>query len=114
MGVRKLACRSPWTIDRFDVEQKTGDILGIYQSTGFGTGKKYIPTRKSVYYRTTTINGDPSGRSILRNAYTSYQYLNNMQSIEAVGVEQGWLASLLLVFLLSTCRLMLLRVRCFP
>ena len=27
MGVRKLACRSPWTIDRFDVEHKTGDIL---------------------------------------------------------------------------------------
>ena len=88
MGVRKLACRSPWTIDRFDVEHKAGDILGIYQSTGFGTGKKYIPTRKSVYYRTTTINGDPSGRSILRNAYTSYQYLNNMQAIEAVGVER--------------------------
>jgi hypothetical protein len=88
MGVRKLACRSPWTIDRFDVEHKTGDILGIYQSTGYGQGKKYIPSRKSVYYRTTTINGDPSGRSILRNAYTSYQYLNNMQSIEAVGVER--------------------------
>lgn len=88
MGVRKLACRSPWTIDRFDVDHKTGDILGIYQTTGFGTGKKYIPTRKSVYYRTTTINGDPSGRSILRNAYTSYQYLNNMQAIEAVGVER--------------------------
>lgn len=88
IGVRKLACRSPWTIDRFDVDNKTGDILGIYQSTGYGTGKKYIPSRKSVYYRTTTINGDPSGRSILRNAYTSYQYLNNMQSIEAVGVER--------------------------
>ena len=88
MGVRKLACRSPWTIDRFDVDQKTGDILGIYQSTGYGQGKKYIPSRKSVYYRTTSINGDPSGRSILRNAYTSYQYLNNMQAIEAVGVER--------------------------
>ena len=88
IGVRKLACRSPWTIDRFEVDQKAGDILGIYQSTGYGAGKKYIPSRKSVYYRTTTINGDPSGRSILRNAYTSYQYLNNMQAIEAVGVER--------------------------
>jgi len=88
MGIRKLACRSPWTIDRFDVDQKTGDILGIYQSTGFATGKNYIPSRKSLYYRTTTINGDPSGRSILRNAYTSYQYLNNFQSIEAVAIER--------------------------
>lgn len=88
IGIRKLACRSPWTIDRFDVEHKTGDILGIYQNTGFATGEHYIPSRKSIYYRTTTINGDPSGRSILRNAYTSYEYLNNMQSIEAVGVER--------------------------
>jgi len=88
MGIRKLACRSPWTIDRFDVDQKTGDILGIYQSTGFAKGKNYIPSRKSLYYRTTTINGDPSGRSILRNAYTSYQYLNNFQSIEAVAIER--------------------------
>ena len=88
MGIRKLACRSPWTIDKFDVDQKTGDILGIYQNTSYFGGSNYIPTRKSVYYRTTTINGDPSGRSILRNAYTAYTYLNNMQSIEAVGVER--------------------------
>ena len=88
MGVRKLACRSPWTIDRFDVDQKTGDILGIYQSVGYTNGKNYIPSRKSLYYRTTSINGDPSGRSILRNAYTSYQYLNNFQSIEAVAIER--------------------------
>ena len=48
----------------------------------------YIPANKSLYYRTTSINGDPSGRSILRNAYTSYQYLNNLQSIEAIAVER--------------------------
>ena len=30
----------------------------------------------------------PSGRSILRNAYTSYEYLNNLQAIEAIAVER--------------------------
>jgi hypothetical protein len=48
----------------------------------------YIPVNKSLYYRTTSINGDPSGRSVLRNAYTSYEYLNNLQSIEAIAVER--------------------------
>jgi hypothetical protein len=43
---------------------------------------------KSLYYRTTSLNGDPSGRSILRNAYTSYEYLNNLQAIEAIAVER--------------------------
>lgn len=89
MGVRKIAMRAPWTISRFDVEQKTGDILGVYQEGSYaGSNKHYIPARKSLYYRTTSLNGDPSGRSILRNAYTSYQYLNNLQSIEAIAVER--------------------------
>tara|TARA_R100001377_G_scaffold43808_2_gene24859 strand:+ start:3528 stop:4898 length:1371 start_codon:yes stop_codon:yes gene_type:complete len=89
IGVRKIAVRAPWTIDKFEVESKTGDVLGIYQNTGYSSsGSHYIPTSKSLYYRTTSINGDPSGRSILRNAYTSYQYLNNLQSIEAIAVER--------------------------
>ena len=88
LGVRKIACRAPWTVSRFDVEDKSGDVLGIYQDVGYGSGKHYIPTSKSLYYRTTVLNGDPSGRSILRNAYSSYIYLNNLQSIEAIAVER--------------------------
>jgi|TARA_R110000737_G_scaffold26664_2_gene45436 hypothetical protein len=88
IGVRKIASRAPWTINKFDVDRKTGDVLGIDQSVGFMGGSNYIPTNKSLYYRTTSLNGDPSGRSILRNAYTSYEYLNNIQSIEAIAVER--------------------------
>jgi len=88
LGVRKIACRAPWTVSRFDVEDKSGDVLGIYQDVGYGSGKHYIPATKSLYYRTTVLNGDPSGRSILRNAYSSYIYLNNLQSIEAIAVER--------------------------
>ena len=88
IGVRKIASRAPWTINKFDVDQKTGEVLGIEQEVGFMGGKNYIPTNKSLYYRTTSLNGDPSGRSILRNAYTSYEYLNNLQAIEAIAVER--------------------------
>lgn len=88
LGVRKIAARAPWTINKFDVDQKTGDVLGIEQSVGLMNGRNYIPLNKSLYYRTTSLNGDPSGRSILRNAYTSYEYLNNLQAIEAIAVER--------------------------
>ena len=88
MGIRKIAIRAPWTISRFDVDQQTGDVKGIYQDGSGYNNSNYIPTRKSLYYRTTTINGDPAGRSILRNAYTSYEYVNNLQSIEAIAVER--------------------------
>ena len=88
LGVKKIAPRAPWTINKFDVNQKTGEVLGIEQSVGLMNGRNYIPLNKSIYYRTTSLNGDPSGRSILRNAYTSYEYLNNLQSIEAIAVER--------------------------
>ena len=88
IGVRKIAARAPWTINKFDVDRITGDVLGIEQSVGGFNNKNYIPLNKSLYYRTTSINGDPSGRSILRNAYTSYEYLNNLQAIEAIAVER--------------------------
>lgn len=89
LGIKKIAARAPWTIDRFDVDPKTGDVLGVYQSTSRpGSLNNYIPKSKSIHYKTHTINGDPSGRSILRNAYTSYEYLNNIQAIEAIAVER--------------------------
>jgi hypothetical protein len=88
IGVRKIASRAPWTISKFDVDQKTGDVLGVHQEGAGFNNTSFIPTRKSLYYRTTAINNDPSGRSILRNAYTSYEYLNNLQNIEAIAVER--------------------------
>jgi len=89
LGIKKIAARAPWTIDRFDVELKSGDVLGVYQSSSRpGSISNYIPKSKSIHYKTHTINGDPSGRSILRNAYTSYEYLNNLQAIEAIAVER--------------------------
>jgi len=88
IGVRKIASRAPWTINKFNVDQISGDVLGLYQDTGRFNSSHYIPVNKSLYYRTTSINGDPSGRSVLRNAYTSYEYLNNLQAIEAIAVER--------------------------
>lgn len=88
VGVRKLAVRAPWTIDRFDVDKQSGDLNGVYQSVGHTFSKNYIPASKIIHYRTTTNNGDMSGRSVLRNAYKSYTFLTNLQTIEAIAVER--------------------------
>lgn len=88
LGVRKIAPRAPWTINKFDVDRKAGEVLGVYQNTSLVGKSSYIPVGKSLYYKTPTINNDPSGRSILRNAYTSWVYLNKLQSIEAIAVER--------------------------
>ena len=88
IGVRKIVSRAPWTITKFEIDQITGEVYGVRQKNTRGGASELIPTNKSLYYHTTTIDGDPTGRSILRNAYTSYEYLNNFQSIEAIAVER--------------------------
>lgn len=88
IGVRKIASRAPWTVNRFEMSDAGDDVLGIWQSSFRKGGSPFIPTNKSLYYRTTVINGDPSGRSILRNAYTSYDRLQGIQNFEAIGIER--------------------------
>lgn len=88
IGIRKIAIRAPWTVEKFIVDQSNGEVLGLQQEVGFGKPPATIPIEKSVYYRTTSLNGDPSGRSVLRNAYSSYTFLNKIQSFEAIAIER--------------------------
>ena len=88
IGVKKIAIRAPWTVEKFEVDQKTGEVLGMWQEATWGKTTVMIPVEKSLYYRTTSLNNDPSGRSVLRNAYVSYTYLNKIQNYEAVAIER--------------------------
>ena len=88
IGVKKIAIRAPWTVERFEVDKDTGEVLGMWQEADWGKATKMIPVEKSLYYRTTSLNNDPSGRSVLRNAYVSYTYLNKVQGYEAVAIER--------------------------
>jgi hypothetical protein len=88
IGVKKIAIRAPWTVRDFEVDQDTGEVLGMYQDSTWNKPIKMIPVEKSLYYRTTSLNNDPSGRSVLRNAYVSYTYLNKIQGYEAIAIER--------------------------
>lgn len=88
IGIRKLAPRAQWTIDRFEVTS-SGEILGAYQRATWGTfAEVYLPANKSLLFRTTSINNDPSGRSVLRNAYIPYYYATHIQSLEGIAIER--------------------------
>lgn len=87
LGVRRLSPRAQWTINRFDVERRSGRLLGLYQNSGF-ENQNYIPSGKLIHYKTPTTNNEPSGRSVLRNAYKSYEYLSRLQELEAIGIER--------------------------
>jgi hypothetical protein len=87
-GIQKLAPRAQWTIDRF-LTDANGAITGVRQTAlTLKAGSVEIPIEKLLHFRTSTINNDPSGRSILRNAFTSYHYASHIQMIEAIAVER--------------------------
>ncbi|CAB4139557.1 hypothetical protein UFOVP346_59 [uncultured Caudovirales phage] len=88
LGIKKIAIRAPWTVERFQVDLESGEVLGVWQEMTWGKKHQMIPVEKSLYYRTTSLNNDPSGRSVLRNAYVSYTYLNKIQNYEAVAIER--------------------------
>lgn len=86
-GVRKLAPRAQWTIEEFLFDDDD-NVIGVRQMTSAKMGRVEIPVEKLVHFRTSSLNGDPSGRSVLRNAYTSYHYATHVEMIEAIAVER--------------------------
>jgi len=83
--MKKLAGRAQWTIDRFETREN-GDILGVWQVAA--QKNVYIPYSKLLHFRTTSIASEPSGRSVLRSAYTSWRAANNIKYFEGVGIER--------------------------
>ena len=83
--MKKLAGRAQWTIDRFETREN-GDIPGVWQVAA--QRNVYIPYSKLLHFRTTSIASEPSGRSVLRSAYTSWRAQNNIKYFEGVGIER--------------------------
>lgn len=86
VGWRKLPIRAQETLLNWDFDGYSG-LKGMHQVDWHG-GDHHIPIEKAVLFRTQTTRGNPEGRSILRNAYTSYFALKNIKQIEAIGIER--------------------------
>jgi len=47
-----------------------------------------VPLGKSLLFRTQVSKNNPEGRSVLRNAWTSYYMKKNLQIFEGIGIER--------------------------
>ena len=70
IGWRKLAGRSQesWQDWAF---RESGDmsLLGMYQNRKYYSDSVFIPIEKALLFRTTSVRGNPEGKSFLRGAY---------------------------------------------
>lgn len=83
--MKKLAGRAQWTVDRFETKEN-GDIQGVWQVAA--RKNVFIPYSRLLHFRTTSINGEPSGKSVLRSAYTDWRAQNSIKYYEGVGIER--------------------------
>lgn len=86
IGWRSLPVRAQETTFRWIFHDYAG-LRGMEQIDWHG-GKHKIPISKALLFRTETTRQNPEGRSLLRSAWTSYFALQNIQQIEAIGIER--------------------------
>lgn len=85
IGIRKIAYRPQWTLQRWVLDDE-GGVSAFVQSSSRHFSDVPIPIERGLLFRTT--NSSPSGRSILRNSFRSWHYLTRIQEYEAVAIER--------------------------
>lgn len=85
IGIHKLAMRPQSSLHEWEFDDK-GQMVGFIQNTLHGTVK--IPLTKLVHIQTSTAEGSPQGRSILRSAYRSWYYSKHIEHIESIAIER--------------------------
>lgn len=97
IGIRKLAFRAQETLARWDMNDRN-EPIGMIQQPPDATALITIPFEKSLHFRTTTSKGNPEGKSMLRTAYRSWYFKNNIEMVESIGIERD-LAGLPVVYI---------------
>lgn len=86
IGWRKFSVRAQETLLRWGFDGYSG--IRYMEQIDWHGGDHKVPLTKGLLFRTQKDRNNPEGRSILRNAFTSYWALKNLKQIEAIGVER--------------------------
>lgn len=87
IGWRKWAARSQQSLVRWDFAPD-GGTRGMYQQAAPDYRTRYLPLNKCLLFRTSAINDNPEGDSLLRGCYTSWYTQKQLLFIQAVGFKR--------------------------
>lgn len=82
-----FAFRSQETVSEW-VFSENGEVLGMVQRIPSTGATVVIPIEKLLLLKTEPAKGNPEGRSLLRNAWTSYYIKKHLQVLEGIGIER--------------------------
>lgn len=92
IGWQQLPIRSQASLQEWDIDQDTGEILGFIQDPGqVGLNAKAvtIPIAGNLLFKTKASRGNPEGWSLLRRAYRSWYFKRYIEELEGIGIERS-------------------------
>lgn len=87
IGFRSWSLRSQETLFMWEFDEDSNAIV-MQQMAPPDYRIRRIPIAKSLLFRTQVSKNNPEGRSMLRNAWTSYYFKKNLQVFEGIGIER--------------------------
>lgn len=87
IGWASWSIRAQETLLRWEFDE-AGALLGLWQLPPPDYRLRFIPIDKSLHFKTTSRKGNPEGLSLLRRCYQSWYFEQNIQRIEAIGIER--------------------------
>ena len=88
IGIYRLAPRAQESIERWDYDEETRTYTGLWQQPPNMPASFFIPKEKLLCFQTISRKANPEGRSLLRNAYTSYYGVKHLRMLESIGYER--------------------------
>jgi hypothetical protein len=88
IGWRKMPIRAQRSMDGWVFNEDTLEAIAFIQRVDPTGEVIQIPLSRGLLFRTTTINNNPEGRSLLRNAYRSWFFKKHFEEIEGIGIER--------------------------
>jgi len=87
IGFRDWSLRSQETLFQWEFDEDSNAVV-MQQMASPDYRIRRIPLAKALLFRTQVSKNNPEGRSILRNAWTSYYFKKNLQVFEGIGIER--------------------------
>lgn len=87
IGFRSWSLRSQETLFMWEFDEDSKAVV-MQQMAPPDYHIRRIPLSKMLLFRTQVAKNNPEGRSILRNAWTSYYFKKNLQVFEGIGIER--------------------------
>lgn len=87
IGFRSWSLRSQETLFMWEFDEDSNAVV-MQQMAPPDYKIRRVPLDKAFLFRTQVAKNNPEGRSILRNAWTSYYMKKNLQVFEGIGIER--------------------------